>query len=142
VTTCGRICIGGRKINLSQVFAGQNVGVKEVAEKIWLVTFMHYDLLPERSPELADVHQSTSACVSAFDPRSLLVYDFRSMEWCYADVSTSASVLIDLVLKYIPEFVRDLINIVGSHLSQWSLGVNGVSMINTHAALHRAYACR
>jgi putative transposase len=44
VTTCGRICLGRRKINLSQVFAGQNVGIKEVAEKIWLVTFMHYDL--------------------------------------------------------------------------------------------------
>jgi putative transposase len=44
VTTCGRICLGRRKINLSQVFAGQNVGIKEVAEKIWLVSFMHYDL--------------------------------------------------------------------------------------------------
>jgi putative transposase len=44
VTTCGRICVGRRKINLSQVFAGQNVGIKEVAEKIWLVSFMHYDL--------------------------------------------------------------------------------------------------
>lgn len=44
ITTCGRICIGRRKINLSQVFAGQNVGIREVAEKIWLVTFMHYDL--------------------------------------------------------------------------------------------------
>jgi putative transposase len=44
VTECGRICIGRRKINLSQVFAGQDVGVKEVEEKIWLVTFMHYDL--------------------------------------------------------------------------------------------------
>jgi putative transposase len=44
VTTCGRICIGRRKINLSQVFAGQNVGIKEVADKIWLVSFMHYDL--------------------------------------------------------------------------------------------------
>jgi len=43
VTTCGRICIGRRKINLSAVFAGQNVGIKEVSEKIWLVTFMHYD---------------------------------------------------------------------------------------------------
>src|SRR5450755_4655201 len=43
VTTCGRICIGKRKINLSAVFAGQNVGIKEVSEKIWLVTFMHYD---------------------------------------------------------------------------------------------------
>ena len=44
VTRCGRICMGPRKINLSQVFAGQNVGIKEIAEKIWLVTFMHYDL--------------------------------------------------------------------------------------------------
>jgi hypothetical protein len=44
VTNCGRICLGGRKINLSHVFAGQNVGIKEVAEKIWLVSFMHYDL--------------------------------------------------------------------------------------------------
>src|SRR4051812_42205534 len=44
VTSCGRICIGRRKINLSQVFAGQKVGIKEVSEKIWLVTFMHYDL--------------------------------------------------------------------------------------------------
>ena len=44
VTRCGRLCIGRRKINLSQVFAGQNVGIKEVSEKIWLVTFMHYDL--------------------------------------------------------------------------------------------------
>jgi putative transposase len=44
VTTCGRICIGRRKINLSVVFAGQSVGIKELAEKVWLVTFMHYDL--------------------------------------------------------------------------------------------------
>jgi putative transposase len=44
VTQCGRICIGRRKINLSTVFAGQNVGVKEIEEKIWLVTFMNYDL--------------------------------------------------------------------------------------------------
>ncbi len=26
------------------LFAGQNVGIKEVSEIIWLVTFMHYDL--------------------------------------------------------------------------------------------------
>jgi len=30
--------------NLSLVFAGQNVGIKEVADNLWLVTFMHYDL--------------------------------------------------------------------------------------------------
>jgi putative transposase len=44
VTCCGRICIGRRKINLSTVFAGQNVGVKEVSDKVWLVSFMQYDL--------------------------------------------------------------------------------------------------
>jgi len=44
VTRCGRICIGHRKINLSSVFAGQMVGIREVADQIWLVSFMHYDL--------------------------------------------------------------------------------------------------
>ncbi len=44
VTQCGRICYDRRKINLSVVFAGQNVGVKQVAERIWLVSFMQFDL--------------------------------------------------------------------------------------------------
>ena len=44
ITQCGRICIGKRKINLSLVFAGQDVGIREVDDKIWLVTFMNYDL--------------------------------------------------------------------------------------------------
>src|SRR5437899_499501 len=44
VTHCGRICLGKRKINLSQSFAGQNAGIKEVSDRIWLVTFMQYDL--------------------------------------------------------------------------------------------------
>jgi putative transposase len=44
VTHCGRICFKRRKVNLSQVFAGQRVGVTQVGERIWLVTFMHYDL--------------------------------------------------------------------------------------------------
>ena len=44
ITTCGRICYQTRKINVSQVFAGQKVGVKQVDDHIWLVTFMHYDL--------------------------------------------------------------------------------------------------
>jgi len=44
VTTCGRICYKQRKINLSLVFAGQNVGVKQVSDRIWLVSFMDYDL--------------------------------------------------------------------------------------------------
>jgi putative transposase len=44
VTQCGRVCFDGRKINLSGVFAGHDVGIKEVDEHIWLVSFMHYDL--------------------------------------------------------------------------------------------------
>ena len=44
VTHCGRICMGRRKINLSLALAGQNVGVKQVADRIWLVSFMQYDL--------------------------------------------------------------------------------------------------
>jgi putative transposase len=44
VTTCGRICFNRRKINLSQVFAGQKVGIKQMNERVWLVTFMDYDL--------------------------------------------------------------------------------------------------
>lgn len=44
VTHCGRICIRGHKVNLSQVFSGQDVGIKEVENGIWLVTFMDFDL--------------------------------------------------------------------------------------------------
>jgi transposase InsO family protein len=44
VTRCGRICVGRRKINLSTVFAGQCVGIRQVDEQIWLVSFMDYDL--------------------------------------------------------------------------------------------------
>jgi Helix-turn-helix domain len=44
VTTCGRTCFNRQKINLSTVFAGQKVGIKQISEEIWLVTFMDYDL--------------------------------------------------------------------------------------------------
>jgi putative transposase len=44
VTRCGRICLGKKKINFSTVFAGQAVGIKEVNDDIWLVSFMQYDL--------------------------------------------------------------------------------------------------
>jgi hypothetical protein len=44
VTACGRICMHRKKINISTVLAGQKVGIKEVDEGVWLVSFMHYDL--------------------------------------------------------------------------------------------------
>jgi len=39
-----RVCFRGRKVNLSHVFAGQSVGVTQVGERTWLVTFRHYDV--------------------------------------------------------------------------------------------------
>jgi len=44
VTACGRICMMRKKINISTVLAGQRLGIKEVDDAIWLVSFMHYDL--------------------------------------------------------------------------------------------------
>jgi transposase InsO family protein len=44
VTGCGRICMHRKKINISAVLAGQRLGIKEVDDGIWLVSFMHYDL--------------------------------------------------------------------------------------------------
>jgi transposase InsO family protein len=44
VTACGRICIYRKRINLSTVLAGQKLGIKEVDDGIWIVSFMRYDL--------------------------------------------------------------------------------------------------
>ena len=44
VTACGRICMHRKKINISTVLAGQSLGIKEVDDDIWLVSFMQYDL--------------------------------------------------------------------------------------------------
>jgi hypothetical protein len=43
-TYCGGVCIFKKKINLSTSQAGLAVGIKEVDDGIWLVTFMDYDL--------------------------------------------------------------------------------------------------
>ena len=44
VTSCGRLCLYRKKINLSTCLAGQAVGIREVDDGIWLVSFMDYDL--------------------------------------------------------------------------------------------------
>ena len=44
VTSCGRISLHRKKINISTVLAGQRLGIKEVEEDIWLTSFMDYDL--------------------------------------------------------------------------------------------------
>ena len=44
VTCCGRVCMHRKKINISTALAGQKLGIKEVDDGIWLVSFMLYDL--------------------------------------------------------------------------------------------------
>jgi hypothetical protein len=44
VTVCGRICLHRKKINISTVLAGQRLGIKEIDDGIWLVSFSNYDL--------------------------------------------------------------------------------------------------
>nr|WP_319387545.1 IS481 family transposase [uncultured Roseibium sp.] len=44
VTACGRICMHRKKINVSTVLAGHKLGIKEVEDGIWLISFMSYDL--------------------------------------------------------------------------------------------------
>lgn len=38
------VLLQAAEINSSTVFAGQKVGVMQVTDEIWLVSFMHYDL--------------------------------------------------------------------------------------------------
>ena len=44
ITNCGRICLNQKKINITRVLAGQKVGITQTDDKIWLVSFMNYDL--------------------------------------------------------------------------------------------------
>ena len=44
VTRCDGLRHGRPKIDLSNVFAGQIVGIREVANQVWLLSFMDYDL--------------------------------------------------------------------------------------------------
>lgn len=65
VTNRGRIRMHRKKINVSTVLAGQHLGIKEVDEGIWLVSFMHYDL------GFIDLEQKTLQPLdNPFGPRS------------------------------------------------------------------------
>jgi hypothetical protein len=44
ITACGRLCMHRKRVNISTVLAGQRVGIKEVDDGIWLVSFMQYDM--------------------------------------------------------------------------------------------------
>jgi hypothetical protein len=53
VAACGHLCLHRKRINISTALAGQRLGIKEVDEGIWLVSFTHYD------PGYLDLEQKT-----------------------------------------------------------------------------------
>lgn len=55
---------------LDDVFAGQNVGIKQVEDKIWLVSFMQYDLgfFDEESCRLGNAQNPFGAKVLPMSP--------------------------------------------------------------------------
>ena len=70
VTHCGRICFKGRKINLSHVFAGQPVGIRQVEDRVWLVSFLTYDLgyFDDESCRLEPINNPFGSTVSPMSP--------------------------------------------------------------------------
>ena len=44
VTACRRVCMHRKRVNISTVLASQKLGIKEVDDGVWLVSFMRYDL--------------------------------------------------------------------------------------------------
>jgi putative transposase len=70
VTHCGRICLGKRKIHLSTAMAGQNVGIKEISERLWQVSFMTYDLgfFDHQAGRLESAHNPFEAKVLPMSP--------------------------------------------------------------------------
>lgn len=44
VAPSGSISLHGRSVRVSSVFAGQRLGLREVENDVWLVSFMDYDL--------------------------------------------------------------------------------------------------
>ena len=78
VTACGRICMHRKRVNISTVLAGQRLGIKEVDEGIWLVSFMHYDL------GYIDLEQKTLQPIdNLFGPRLSPMSQGRTIViWC------------------------------------------------------------
>jgi transposase InsO family protein len=44
VEDCGAICLHRTRVTISRTLAGQKLGLREVENDVWLVSFMHYDL--------------------------------------------------------------------------------------------------
>jgi hypothetical protein len=65
-----------RKNNLSQVLAGQKVGVRQVSDEIWIVSFMHYDLgyFDNNTCRLEPIENPFGAKVLPMRPAGMICY--------------------------------------------------------------------
>ena len=70
MTRCGRICLNNKKINFCRALAGQAVGIREVQDKIWLVSFMNYDMgyFDEDSCRVEPLHDPFGSKVLPMSP--------------------------------------------------------------------------
>ena len=64
VTASGRLCLHRKRIHLSPVPAGLKLGIKEVDDSIWLVSFMHDDLGSFESRKPCNPSTTRSAVVT------------------------------------------------------------------------------
>jgi hypothetical protein len=69
ITACGRICHGRREINVTQVFAGQNVGVKQTDDHVWLVTFMDLGYFDDETCRLEPIDNPFGPKVLPMSPQ-------------------------------------------------------------------------
>jgi hypothetical protein len=77
-----RLCLHRKRINISTVLAGQKLGIKEVDDGIWTVSFMHYDL------EYFDLEQKTLQPLdNPFGPRLSPMSQVRSVT-CVSGLDT------------------------------------------------------
>lgn len=70
MATSGPIGYKGWTIKLSTVFAFQKLGVEQVSDRIWLLSFMHYDLghFDHEICRLQPIENSFSPKVSPMSP--------------------------------------------------------------------------
>jgi hypothetical protein len=133
VTCCGRICLHRKNIYLSTVLAGQAVGIKEIEEDNWLVSFMEYDRgynnLEEKTLQPLDnpfgakvlpmspvrsvtyVSEPDLTHVSGLDQIKLVdVRGFEPLTPCLQSVTTKSILLVRLALfcVLVPDFAANL----------------------------------
>jgi hypothetical protein len=80
VIQCGRIRLGKDRMYYSTVFGGQMVGIREVADQIWLVSFMQYDLSLQQQLRV-NARTLTSITIQWKSTAVQICWTYRSSRW-------------------------------------------------------------